>query len=291
MPDVMGVTRASANKGTGARLDWRTVVPITFVHVAPLGAFWTGVGAFELWLCAALYFLRMFCVTAGYHRLLAHRSYRTSRRFRFLLLWGAVSSGQGGPLWWAGWHRHHHKYSDTERDIHSPSRGFWNSHIGWLLTTRYSATPIELVPQLARDAELQWLNRWHWVPPLCLAALVWGLWGTSALLIGVFLSTALLYHGTFCINSLTHLIGRQRYETGDDSRNSAILAAVTLGEGWHNNHHFRPSSCRQGFFWWEIDITWMLLRVFQALGFVREMRRPKDLDPNSNSSKVPLGTS
>jgi stearoyl-CoA desaturase (delta-9 desaturase) len=266
---------AQTPPSTAAEADWGTILPIAIVHLAPLGALWTGVTAVDLWLCAALYIGRMFCVTAGYHRLLAHRAYRTHRPFRFLLLWGAVSSGQGGPLWWAGWHRHHHNHSDTNVDIHSPRVSFWQSHIGWLLTTRYGHTRTDLLPDLAQDKELLWLNRWHWVPPLCMAALVWALFGLSALLIGVFLSTALLYHGTFFINSLAHCLGRQRYSTHDDSRNSALLAVITLGEGWHNNHHHRPSACRQGVRWWELDVTWMGLKILSWMGLVWGLREHK----------------
>jgi stearoyl-CoA desaturase (delta-9 desaturase) len=254
-------------------IEWRTVIPLVAVHLLPLGAIWTGVTAFDLWLCFGLYVTRMFFVTAGYHRLLAHNSYRTSRWFRFALLFGAVSSGQGGPLWWAGWHRHHHNHADTDADLHAPAHGFWHAHLGWMLSSRHSKTPDHLVGDLARDPALVWLDTYHFVPPLLLAALVWGLFGLSALLIGVFLSTALLYHGTFFINSLTHRIGTQRFDTGDESRNSWVLALITLGEGWHNNHHHRPSACRQGVRWYELDITWLVLKVFGALGLVWGMRR------------------
>ena len=179
-----------------------------------------------------------------------------------LALLGA-SAVQKGPLWWAAHHRDHHRYSDGPEDVHSPlERGFWWSHVGWILARRYDATKLDRVKDLAE------------VPRAALARPVaprrparaggrrcsWRA-GCPALLWGFFVSTVLLWHGTFAINSLAHVFGRRRYETGDGSRNSLALALLTLGEGWHNNHHFYASSANQGFFWWEVDVSYYVLRA------------------------------
>ncbi len=246
-------------------LDWKTVVPLVVVHLLPLLAIWTGASAFDWALCFGLYVSRMFFVTAGYHRLLAHQSYKTSRPLRFLMAFGAMTSGQGGPLWWAGRHRQHHRFADTEDDVHSPNRGFWYAHVGWLLTTEHAAVPYEFVRDLERAPELVWLERYRMLPPLLLAGGVWAAFGTSALAIGVGLSTVLLYHATFAINSFAHWGGR--------SRNSAWLAALTLGEGWHEDHHKAPSACRQGRTARRIDITWLVLRAMSRGRLVWGLRR------------------
>jgi stearoyl-CoA desaturase (delta-9 desaturase) len=178
-------------------------------------------------------------------------------------------------LWWAAHHRDHHRDSDGPDDIHSPvQRGFWWSHVGWFLATRYNATKLDRIRDFARYPELRFLDRHHAVPPILLALGLLLAGGWPALLWGFFVSTTVLWHGTFTINSLAHVVGRQRYQTGDESRNSFALALLTLGEGWHNNHHFYPTTANQGWFWWELDLSWMALRVLRSIGVVRDLRTP-----------------
>jgi stearoyl-CoA desaturase (delta-9 desaturase) len=241
------------------------------IGVVLLGWSWSGLA-----LAVAAYFVRMVVVTAGYHRYFAHRSFRTSRFVQFLLAVGAQSAAQKGVLWWASHHRWHHKYSDTERDVHSPrQRGFWFAHIGWLFSTTWNETDPKLIPDLYKYPELRWLDRAgiHVLPTafLGLACLLIG--GAYGLVWAFFVSSVMLWHGTFTINSLAHRFGSQRYATGDDSRNNFFLAILTTGEGWHNNHHRYPGSASQGFYWWEIDITYYVLRLLALVGIVWDVRR------------------
>jgi stearoyl-CoA desaturase (Delta-9 desaturase) len=252
------------------RTDWISAIPFFAMHLAPLAAVFTVVTWEDWLLCAVLYVGRMFCITAGYHRYFSHRSFRTGRVVQFLLALGGTTAAQKGPLWWAGHHRMHHRYSDLDDDIHSPRDGFWWSHVGWILSTRYKATDAAAIRDFSAYPELRWLDRYSWAPPWALGITCLLLGGWGALLIGFCLSTVLLWHGTFVVNSLTHLFGRRRFATTDTSRNSFVIALVTGGEGWHNNHHYLPASARQGFAWWEFDPTWYALRALAALHPVRE---------------------
>jgi stearoyl-CoA desaturase (Delta-9 desaturase) len=184
-------------------------------------------------------------------------------------------SVQKGPLWWAAHHRRHHTYSDQEGDIHSPVlRGLWWSHVGWILSARYDKTDLDAIPDMARYPELRWLDRFHIVPPVLLAVALYQ-WGGAVMLVwGFFVSTTVLYHGTFVINSLAHVFGTRRFETGDESRNNLWLALITMGEGWHNNHHRYPGSERQGFYWWEIDMSHYILKALSYVGVVWNLRVP-----------------
>jgi len=232
------------------------------------------VSAWDLALCGATFFLRMFAITGGYHRYFAHRTYRTSRVGQFVLGFLGTSAVQKGPLWWAGAHRLHHRHSDQEGDPHSPRVSFWHAHQDWILLPDWEDTRIEQVRDLAKFKELVWLNQWHFVAPVLLAFFCLGVGGLSGLVWGFFVSTTLTWHSTYFINSLAHRWGSVRYETGDDSRNNFWLALLTLGEGWHNNHHHYQSSARQGFFWWEIDVTYYILRGLQAAGLVWDIKEP-----------------
>lgn len=260
-----------------------------FIHIVPLLALYTGATAFDWAVCLSLYVIRMFFVTAGYHRYFSHRTYKTSRWFQFLLAFMAETSLQKGVLWWAAHHRTHHKYSDQPHDPHSMKiYGFWYSHLGWILGPDYDDTDYDNIKDLIKYPELHWLNKHYIFPGVALAAvvtLIGGIanggsgslmnilsHGASTLLVGFFLSTAILYHGTFSINSIMHKFGRARYKTGDESKNSAWLALITLGEGWHNNHHYYQSAARQGFFWWEFDISFYVLKVLSWCGLVWELR-------------------
>jgi stearoyl-CoA desaturase (Delta-9 desaturase) len=249
-------------------------IPFILVHLAPLALFWTGVRTIDWIVCFALYGIRMFFITGGYHRYFAHRSYKMGRGMQFLMAWGGSTAAQKGVLWWAAHHRHHHKHSDLPGDRHSPKDGFWWSHVGWIISNQYDETNYESIKDFAKYPELRWLNRNHLVPPVLLGIAVFGVGGWSMLLCGFLLSTVLLYHGTFTINSLCHLFGRRRFCTTDTSRNSLILALITLGEGWHNNHHYYQSTACQGFYWWEIDISYYVLKVLSWLGLTWDLRRP-----------------
>jgi stearoyl-CoA desaturase (delta-9 desaturase) len=208
-----------------------------------------------LWMLAT-YAIRMFAVTAGYHRYFSHRSYKMGRVDQFLMAALAQTSGQKGVLWWAAHHRQHHRFSDQERDIHSPwQREFWWAHVGWILSNQYDSYDPKQIADFAKYPELRWLDQHHWVPAALFGALVFLIGGFGAFVWGFLLSTVLLYHLTFSINSLAHLFGSRRFDTPDQSRNNWLLALLTFGEGWHNNHHFAMSSCRQGFRWWELDLT------------------------------------
>jgi stearoyl-CoA desaturase (delta-9 desaturase) len=225
-------------------------------------------------LAVALYYARMFFITAGYHRYFSHRTYKTSRAMQFLLALGGTTAAQKGVLWWASHHRTHHKLSDQPGDIHSVRQdGLFYSHMGWIMTDEHEPTDWARIKDFASYPELRWLNRWHLVPPVALAVGLYLVGGWHALLWGFFVSTTLLWHGTFTINSLSHLLGRRRYETTDDSKNNWVLALITMGEGWHNNHHHHQSSANQGFFWWELDLSYLILRAMAAVGLVWDVRR------------------
>lgn len=260
------------------------------VHLACIWAIWTGVSAVALLVCFALYVIRMFTITGVYHRYFSHRTYKTSRLFQFILAFIGATSAQKGPIWWSSHHRHHHKHSDTPEDVHSPViHGIYYAHIGWVLSPQFVKTREEEVKDLLQFPELRWIDKFYVVPPFLLGAAVFflGVWlqyaypqlntsGTQMLVWGFFVSTVLLYHGTFCINSFCHLIGNRRFKTDDDSRNSLILALITLGEGWHNNHHRYPGSERQGFYWWEIDISHYILKGLEKLGLIWDLRTPPE---------------
>jgi len=248
------------------------------VHVAAVvgviacGLSWSGI-------CLAIgaYFVRMFVVTAAYHRYFSHRTFKTSRWFQFALALGAQTAAQKGVIWWASHHRWHHKQSDGELDVHSPGRrGFWYSHLGWILRPDWQETDEKGVPDLMKYPELRFLNHraMAMVPTVALALAFLFIGGAHALVWGYFVSTVLLWHGSFSVNSLAHVFGGQRYDTGDQSRNNWLLALLTTGEGWHNNHHHYQSSVRQGFRWWEIDVTYYLLRLLALTGLIWDLRQP-----------------
>jgi stearoyl-CoA desaturase (delta-9 desaturase) len=250
-------------------------IPFALVHLAAFGVLWTGFPAYAVWMAVALYVIRMWAVTAGYHRYFSHRSYKTSRLGQFILAFVAQSSAQRGALWWSAIHRHHHLHSDTPEDVHSPRHhGFFYSHVGWIFNHNNWRPDYGTIRDLAQYPELRWLDRFYLVPAVVLAVACFVFGGWPGLFVGFFLSTVILYHGTFAINSMAHEVGNQRYLTGDDSRNHWLLALVTMGEGWHNNHHHYQSSTRQGFKWWEIDITYYILKGLSWLRLVWDLREP-----------------
>jgi stearoyl-CoA desaturase (delta-9 desaturase) len=254
--------------------DWVSAIPFFGVHLAPLAAFFVTVTWQDWVLCGVLYVVRLFCITAGYLRYFSHRSYKMGRVPQFLMALGGTTAVQKGPLWWAGHHRIHHRYTDLDGDVHSPREGFWWSHVGWILSTKYKHTEFASIKDFAAYPELRLIERFNWIMPWALGVTCFLAGGWGALLIGFFLSTVLLWHGTFLVNSAAHLMGRRRFATPDTSRNSLIIALITGGEGWHNNHHYLPASARQGFSWWEVDPTWYALRALAAVRVVRDLKDP-----------------
>ena len=258
------------------RFNLRSSVPFLAFHLIPVAAIWTGVPVQAVLLGVALYFVRMFFITAGYHRYFAHRSYRLPRGAQLVMAFGGTTALQKGPLWWAGHHRDHHRYADTDQDVHSPIRGFWWSHVGWILCDRYSSTEVSRIKDFAKYPELRWLDRNDWVGPASLAAFTFLVGGWAGLVIGFGASTIAVWHGTFIVNSLAHVFGRRRYATTDTSRNSFLIAVLTMGEGWHNNHHHYQASARQSFRWWEWDPTFYVLWALSKVGVVRDLKVPSE---------------
>ena len=261
-----------------ARGFWRIygnalTIPYWGVHIlAIVGIAITGVSWWSLALAAMFYVPRMFFVTGGYHRYFSHRSYKTSRWFQFVLALGATCTGQKGPLWWAAHHRIHHKLSDEPGDLHSVIQsGFWWAHHGWFLSNDLEETDYSRIKDFAKYPELVWLNRLWMIPPVAVGTLSFFIGGFHALIWAFAVPQVLAWHGTFTINSLSHLWGNRRYKTSDDSRNNPVLAIVTMGEGWHNNHHHYQVAARQGFFWWEFDCTYYVLRLLAAVGLVWDL--------------------
>jgi len=267
---------SSASAPAKRRLPPLSSIPFFLIHVgAVVGVYMLGFSWSGLALAVALYFSRMFFVTGVYHRYFSHRSYKTSRWFQAVLSFLGSMSTQKGAMWWAARHRHHHKYSDTPQDIHSPrQQGFWHSHVGWILGNELTEDDIRAVKDLSKYPELLWLDRNYFVGPIVLVTILGLLGGTHAMVWGFLVSTVALWHGTFTINSLAHVIGKRRFETPDDSKNHLLLAIITMGEGWHNNHHHYQSSERQGFYWWEIDMSHYILTVLSWVGLVWDLRAP-----------------
>jgi len=231
----------------------------------------------DLLLCASLYYLRMFGIAGGLHRYFSHRTFQTSRVMQFFFAFFAQMSAQKGVLWWASHHRHHHRASDTPEDIHSPTQqGFWWSHVGWVMSPKYDATDFDAIPDFAVFPELRFLNKFFLIPPVLLAVGLFMVGGIHALVWGFGVSTVILWHGTFTINSLSHVFGKRRYLTTDTSKNNFLLALITCGEGWHNNHHYHQNTANQGWFWWEIDFSYYTLKLLSALGLVWKLRLPSE---------------
>lgn len=266
-------------------IDWLRIIPFILLHLGCFAVIWVGVSTVAVITALLLYLIRMFAITAFYHRYFAHKSFKTSRWLQALFALIGASATQRGPLWWAAHHRQHHRHADGKSDPHSPRQGFIWSHMGWFLSRKHFRADYSLVPELAKFPELRWLDRFDIAVPVLLAvSLFFGgqlmaAWlpalntdGWQLLVWGYFVSTVVLIHATLLINSLAHRVGKKRYKLNDDSRNNFFLALLTLGEGWHNNHHYHAASARQGFYWWEIDISYYLLLLMNKLGLIWDMR-------------------
>ena len=268
------------------RFDFRRALPFVFMHVGCLAVIRVGWSWTAVAVAAALYFVRMFAITGFYHRYFSHRTFRTSRVAQFLFAVLGNTAVQRGAIWWAAVHRHHHKHADSEHDVHSPGlTGFWWAHIGWMTSSRNFPTNYGVVRDLAKYPELVFLNRFDLVVPALFGAALYGAGallhaaapglGTSGgqlFVWGFFVSTVVLLHATLFVNSLAHAFGSRRFATDDDSRNSLLLALITLGEGWHNNHHRFMGAARQGFYWWEIDPTWYGLKALSWTGLIWNLK-------------------
>ena len=277
---------AEAVRSGSEKFEFKRCIPFIILHVGCLGVIWTGWSWTAVWVAAFLYVVRMFAITGIYHRYFCHRAYQTSRPVQFLFGLIGLTAVQRGPLWWAAVHRHHHAHSDEPVDAHSPvTKGFLWSHVGWLTSSRNFPTDYRMVRDLQKFPELVFLNRFDLIGPLLLLVILAGLGsalqayapglGTNAwqlIVWGFFISTTVLFHATCAINSFAHTLGSKRFPTRDESRNSLVLAILTLGEGWHNNHHRFPACARQGFYWWEIDISYYIIRLMEALGLVWDIR-------------------
>jgi stearoyl-CoA desaturase (delta-9 desaturase) len=252
-------------------------IPFVVVHLVCLTVFWTGVTPLAVAMAVTLYLVRMWALTSGYHRYFSHRSYKTSRVFQFLLALLGQTAAQRGVLWWASRHRHHHLHSDTPEDVHSPRHmGFFHSHVGWIFRPKRFEADYSLVTDLTKYPELVWLEKTSYLPAAAVGVATYLIGGWSGLIVGFFISTVVLYHCTFFINSLAHVVGKQRYLTGDDSKNNWWLALITLGEGWHNNHHYYQSATAQGWRWYEVDISYYVLKVLSWTGLIWDMRAPPE---------------
>jgi stearoyl-CoA desaturase (delta-9 desaturase) len=267
-------------------IDWLRVIPFILIHVACLAVFWVGISWFAVSFAIGFYLIRMFAITAFYHRYFSHKAFRTTRFFQFILALIGATAVQRGPIWWASHHRHHHLYSDESEDAHSPvQHGFLWSHIGWFLSSKNFTAHLENVKELSKFSELRFLDRFDAVIPVLVAIGIYllGYWlestypslntnGMQLLVWGFVISTVVLYHATFTVNSLSHVWGKRRYATSDQSRNNFWIALATLGEGWHNNHHHYPGSAKQGFYWWEVDLTYYGLKILAMCGLIWDLR-------------------
>jgi stearoyl-CoA desaturase (Delta-9 desaturase) len=276
----MGMKNLNSAPDKGANIDhddilYPSALPFVVVHLICFAAIWTGITWEALAICFVLYWARIFAIGAGYHRYFSHRAYSTSRAFQLVLAVLSQSTAQKSVLWWASKHRHHHLHSDTELDVHSPRHtGFLYSHVGWIFYRQHDKADLTKVGDFTGYPELMWLHRLELAPAIALGFLCFLVGGWPGLVVGFFWSTVLVYHATFCINSLAHVRGSQRYLTADDSRNNWLLAIFTMGEGWHNNHHAYQSSVRQGFRRWEIDPTFYLLKALSWVGIVWDLKTP-----------------
>jgi stearoyl-CoA desaturase (delta-9 desaturase) len=268
------------------KIDWVRAFPFILLNLSCLAVFWVGFSGVAFVTALALYFLRVFSIGAFYHRYFSHRTYKTNRFWQLIFAILGATAVQRGPLWWATHHRQHHIYADEHEDAHSPvQHGFLWSHIGWFMSKKHYYYNPERVKDLARFPELVFLDRFDSLIPILLAVSLYvagyllqryapglGTTGWQMLVWGFCISTIAVFHTTVSINSFSHRFGKRRFQTKDNSHNSFWLALLTLGEGWHNNHHHFPGTARQGFMWWEIDITYYMLKLMERLHIISDVR-------------------
>ena len=260
-------------------LNWGTTIVMIFLHIGALAALFM----FSWKIFAATVFLYWMTtglgISMGYHRLHTHRSYVTFWPIEYFFAVCGALTLEGGPISWVATHRVHHQLSDKPGDPHSPRDGAWWSHMGWLLwgETMHNNTRAmgKYAPDLAKDRFYVWLNNYHWLPSVILAGVLYAIGGLPLLLWGGFFRIVFGLHATWLVNSATHMWGRRRFNTRDDSRNNWWVALMTFGEGWHNNHHAHPTSARHGLAWYEFDPSWILLKVMKFFGLARAIRVAK----------------
>lgn len=259
----------------GEKINFVRCMPYFLIHVGCIAVLYTGVSLKGVIICLVCYAFRVLALTGFYHRYFAHRAFKTSRSLQFLFAFLGATAAQRGPIWWAAHHRHHHKHSDGFADEHSPKmHGFLVSHFIWFIKNKNFATNEKFIKDFAKYPELVFLNRFDFIPPLILVLFLYQFFGLTGVVWGFFISTVLVYHVTFLVNSFAHIKGTRKFDTKDNSHNNWWLAILTFGEGWHNNHHHYPSSARQGFLWYEIDITYYFLKLLSKLGMIWELREP-----------------
>lgn len=268
-------------------IDYGRIIPFILLHLSCFAIYWVGVSTVAVVTALTLYWVRIFAIGAFYHRYFSHRTFKTNRFWQALFAILGASAVQRGPIWWAAHHRHHHQVTDTVGDPHSPwAHSFWRSHVGWFLSHKYFHYDASKARDWLRFPELCWLDRYDVVIPLCLIGLLYGAGavlqlthpalgctGLQLVVWGFSVSTVATLHTTVSINSFGHKFGSRRYPTKGQSRNNLWLALITLGEGWHNNHHRYPATAQQGFFWWEIDITYYLLVLMEKLKIIKDLKR------------------
>src|SRR6202142_3422431 len=275
------------------RMNFATTLTMVLFHVGAVAALFMfnwkafAVAVFLYWFCTGL------GISMGFHRLLTHRSYKVPRPLEYLFAICGALTLEGGPISWVATHRIHHQNSDLPGDPHSPHDGGWWAHAGWILygETNHNNTRVmsKYAPDLARQPFYVWLNNYHWVPMIVLGVLLYAIGGLPMMLWGIAVRVVVGLHATWLVNSATHMWGRRRFATRDDSRNNWWVALMTFGEGWHNNHHAHPTSARHGLAWYELDLTWIQIRTLQLLGIARSIRVAK-LDNAFTSTPRSAGT-
>lgn len=269
-------------------IDWARIVPFIAIHLLCLGVIGVGISSFAVTFALAFYAIRIFSIGAFYHRFFSHKTFSTNRFWQFLFAILGMTAIQRGPLWWAAHHREHHLVSDQPEDAHSPlQHGFLWSHMGWFLSKKHFHYNPKRINDFYKFPELRYLDRFDSIVTILMGVGIYLLGeylavaapgletnGMQLFIWGFCISSVCVLHVTFTINSLSHCFGSSPYPTSDTSKNNFFLALLTFGEGWHNNHHHYPASARQGFKWWQIDITFYLLLLLQQLRIIKNLRHP-----------------
>jgi fatty-acid desaturase len=263
-----------------SEINWLTMSVMIIFHIGAVAALfmfsWKAlfVSLFLWWVSGSL------GIGMGYHRLLTHRGYKTPKWVEYFLTTCATLALEGGPIFWVATHRIHHQLTDKPGDPHSPRDGKWWSHMGWIVMGKamhQSTTELApYVPDLRKDKVHVWLSKYHWIPVVALGLTILAFGGIQMLMWTMFLRTVVGLHATWLVNSATHIWGSQRFQTGDDSTNNFLIAVLTFGEGWHNNHHAHPTAARHGLRWWEVDMNWYGIQVLRKLGLAWDIKIPRD---------------
>ncbi len=255
--------------------DWSIIIYMAAIHFVALFALipsnfnWHAIAvAFVLyWITGGL------GITLGFHRLVSHRSFQTPKWLEYCLVFCGTLACQGGPIEWIGLHRIHHKFSDTEPDPHDSNKGFWWSHMGWMLSQNPSSKEVPRFTQdIINDPVYQFFQKYFIPIQVVLGLILYSFGGWPFVIWAIFVRLVVVFHCTWFVNSATHKFGYQSYESEDNSKNCWWVALLTFGEGWHNNHHAYQYSARHGLRWWEIDLTWMTISLLQSLGLATSVK-------------------